>query len=158
MPIEFQQNVPLAPHTSLKIGGPAEYFAEISDRDELREAFAEAQRRGLAVTMLGGGTNVLIDDSGISGLVLVVRMRGISSWGNRLITDAGTPMAEFVARSVADGLTGFAWAGGLPGTVGGAVFGNAGTFGKATGDALESVEIVLPDGSLRSARRDECVF
>lgn len=156
--IEFQHHVSLAPYTSLKIGGPADYFIEVRDRATLAKALGQAQRQGLRVTVLSGGTNVFVADRGIGGLVILMRLRGIREDGERFIVDAGTLMGVVVARTVEKGLAGFAWAGGLPGTVGGAVVGNAGTFGHSVSEVVESVDCLLPDGAARRFTREECGF
>lgn len=158
MYMEFQQNVPLAPYTSLKIGGPAEYFATCATPEEVISAVREAREKQLSLTVLAGGTNVLVDDAGIRGVVLLMRIRGIEQDGSLMRAFTGTPIAELVAKSVNAGLAGLSWAGGLPGTVGGAVFGNAGTFGHAIGDTLEYVEIIDERGERRVITKSECGF
>jgi len=156
--MEFQRNVSLAPYTSLKIGGPADYFIEVRDRATLAEALVRAQRQGLRVTVLSGGTNVFVADRGIGGLVILIRLHGIREDGERFIVDAGTLMGAVVARSVEKGLAGLSWAGGLPGTVGGAVVGNAGTFGHSVSEVVEAVDCLMPDGAARMFTRKECGF
>lgn len=156
--IEFKRNVALALFTTLKIGGPAEYFFEATTRETLREAVQQARAHNLPVTILGGGSNVLIADEGVRGLVILVRMRGVEVSGNKMTVQAGTVFGEIVARSVSEKLSGLAWAGGLPGTLGGAIFGNAGTFGHAIGDIVDSVEILDPIGKEYTLTREACRF
>lgn len=154
----FEKNVLLAPYTSLNIGGPAEYFFVAESEEALTQAIAEAQGRSLPVTILSGGTNVLIADRGIAGLVILNRIRGIEEDGMRLRAGAGTPVSEVVARSVSLGLAGLSWAGGLPGTLGGAIYGNAGTFQRAIGEVVESVRYIDENGEFRERSGSECGF
>lgn len=156
--MKLRQAVVLAPYTSLKIGGPAEFLCEAENEPDVAEALDVARGKGLAVHVLGGGTNTLVADEGIGGMTLLMRNRGIAVDGTRMAVGAGTPMGEVVARSIREKLAGLAWAGGLPGTLGGAVFGNAGTFGHAIGDAVESVRAMHSDGRIEEFPADACGF
>jgi UDP-N-acetylmuramate dehydrogenase len=100
----------------------------------------------------------VIADEGIEGIVVLIRLRGFRFDGDFLIADAGTSMSELVAASIARGYGGLTWASGLPGTIGGAIVGNAGTFGKAIGDRIVSVEVMEPQGSVRTLSVSECRF
>ncbi len=145
------EHEPLAPHTSWRIGGPARYYREVAHPDDLRAALTWASERDLPVFLLGGGTNTLIRDAGFPGLVL----RYVASdWhiqahmeGERgtLCVQAGAPMAGTVRRIAAQGWGGLEWAEGLPGTVGGAVFGNAGCYGGDIAGVLERAWVLVGD-------------
>ncbi|MEK7566770.1 MAG: UDP-N-acetylmuramate dehydrogenase [Patescibacteria group bacterium] len=145
---DIQENVSLAYHTVFKIGGPARYFCEIASADELAEAILWAKKNGSPFFILGAGSNVLVADGGYGGLVIKNRADKIELLGgstakrrsNRLKADAGSSMAKVVAESVKAGLSGFEWAIGIPGTIGGSVRGNAGCFGSEIKDVVESVE------------------
>ena len=136
---QFKENVPLSKFSHYKIGGPARFFFDAKSVAEVRWAVKEAKKRKLLVFVLGGGTNVLINDDGFEGLVLRVAIKGIKVKGTTVTVGAGMAMADLLKCAVAHSLAGVEWAGGLPGTVGGAVRGNAGCFGGETKDAVVSV-------------------
>lgn len=138
------ERVPLASYTNFKVGGPAAFFAEIKSREDLNEALAFAKDRRLPTILLGGGTNVLVSDNGFPGLVLKMACAAIRVLEERIVAEGGATMGQVVAAARKAGLTGLEWAVGLPGTVGGAVCGNAGCFGGETKDVVESVELLDP--------------
>jgi UDP-N-acetylmuramate dehydrogenase len=141
----------LAKYTSWRIGGPARALANPTTPDELRAAIAWAQERDLPLCILGGGTNVLVRDGGFPGLVLRYRAQDvrISDGGSeaRVWVAAGAPMAGTARRLAAQGWGGLQWAEGLPGTVGGAVFGNAGCYGGDIAAVLTRAWLLL-DGEV----------
>ncbi len=153
---------PLGRYTSYRIGGPADLFLDPADRDELAFALAEAARLGIPVTRLGGGTNILISDSGVRGLVVRLgRSFDFRRWheetrttredGNlerRVIVDVGgaTRLGKLVSESVAKGYAGLEFAAGIPGSVAGGALMNAGAFGGEIGDAIIHMEGVTLDG------------
>jgi UDP-N-acetylmuramate dehydrogenase len=147
----FRENEPLARYTSWKIGGPARYFAESATADELRAALAWARERGLPVHLLGGGTNTLVRDSGFPGLVLRYRAQGVrlEPRGDeaRAIVEAGALTAGLARRLARQGWAGLHWAEGLPGTVGGALYGNAGCYGGDIAGALVRAWLLV-DGAI----------
>lgn len=123
----------LARHTSWRVGGPARYYLETSDAALLQAALAWAQTEALPTFLLGGGTNLLVRDTGFPGLVLryTARTWQLEGAGEQALlrVDAGAPLAGTARRLCTQGWAGLEWAEGLPGTVGGAVFGNAGCYG-----------------------------
>ena len=135
----FKENIPLVEFTSYKIGGPARYFFEARNLDELGDALREAGGRNLEIFILGGGTNLLMSDEGFDGLMLKPKFDGIEISGDAVRTGAGVLMSELLDFFILHGLNGFEWAGGLPGTVGGAIRGNAGAFGGEMKDVITSV-------------------
>ena len=155
---DFKKNIPLAPYTSLRIGGPAEYFFEAKNKDVLREALLFAKKENIPITILGGGQNVLIADKGIGGLVIAMRMKQITIEDKKVYAEAGVVIGEVLSKTVSAGRAGLQWAGGLPGTVGGAVFGNAGTFGHAFGEFIEYVEVLRDDLTFQKVPQEECAF
>ena len=150
---------PLAPYTTFKVGGPAEWFLEARTSDEIVDALRVAHASGVAVTLLGGGSNVLIGDRGVRGLV--VRPRGgiieqIDT--ERVRADAATTINGLVRWTIQRGIAGLeAWAG-TPGTVGGAIFGNAHFGGRLIGELVESVRLAAVDGDTCDLSRDEMEF
>ncbi|MDP3794661.1 MAG: UDP-N-acetylmuramate dehydrogenase [bacterium] len=144
--MEIRKSVGLQAFTSLGIGGRAEYFLLAKTMEELVGGVRFALERDLPLALIGGGTNVLIADEGVPGFTIKFQDLGLAVEGTTITAGAGVPMGVLVTRAAAEGLTGLEWAGGLPGTLGGAIFGNAGTHGRATGELLGSVRILrLPD-------------
>jgi UDP-N-acetylmuramate dehydrogenase len=138
MNVVITENEPLAKYTSWRIGGPARYFVAAPTTDDLLAAIDWAHERSLPVLVLGGGTNMLVRDNGFPGLVLRLRRQElhIDEQAGRVWVAAGAPMAGTARRLAAQGWAGLEWAEGLPGTIGGAVFGNAGCYG---GDIASSL-------------------
>jgi UDP-N-acetylmuramate dehydrogenase len=134
--LKFKENVPLAKFTNYKIGGPARFFFEAKDEAELRWAIETATAKKLPIFILGGGTNLLIGDKGFKGLVLKPAIMGIERKGNTVTVGSGVLVSHLLIQLNEQMLSGFEWAGGLPGTVGGAVRGNAGCFGGETKDSV----------------------
>jgi len=139
---QYKENEPLAKHVNFRIGGPAKYFVEARSTQDLIDAVKVAQEYSLPYFILGGGSNTLVADEGYLGLVIKAANRTTRIEGERVTVEAGVISAT-VARASADkGLRGFEWAISLPGTIGGAVRGNAGCFGGEIKDNLESVKIL----------------
>jgi UDP-N-acetylmuramate dehydrogenase len=155
----IQKNVPLAQFTTLRIGGPAEYFTEVSSLDELKEALAYAKNNGLDFFMLGGGANVLVSDSGFSGLVIKMNSGNIRITELILEADAGAALSKVVRQAAEKGLAGMEWASGIPGTFGGAIRGNAGAYGGEIKDILESVKVLDTETmEIKACQNHECDF
>jgi UDP-N-acetylmuramate dehydrogenase len=154
-----QRNVPLAPFTTFKVGGPAELLLETRSEDEIVRAVKLAHRAAVTVTMLGGGSNVLIADRGVRGLVIRPKGGDVTPVGDRLIrADAAMTINGVVRWTINRGYAGLeAWAG-TPGTVGGAIFGNAHWNKTDIGDLVESVRLVKADGTLLQAPADRMEF
>ena len=141
MAIIIKENESLAPHTIYKIGGAARFFVEAHTAAEIEEAVRFAADRGIRFFVMGAGSNTLVSDEGFDGMV--IRMTGgeIKIDGERMTVDAGVMMARAAAEAARQGMSGFAWAIGVPGTIGGSVRGNAGCFGHEMKDVVESVEV-----------------
>lgn len=164
--IDIRRGVSLAPLTTMKVGGPAELFASVTTIAQLTGLVRWAQTMGQPYCLLGGGSNVLISDAGIRGLVIFNRCRGVhvgfaagglaavdGSAGSDgsvplLQAESGALMAGVARRAVAGGLTGLEWAVSLPGTVGGAVVNNAGAYGWEIKDNLEATTVLDPQGNV----------
>jgi UDP-N-acetylmuramate dehydrogenase len=141
---------PLASHTSFGIGGPAEFFVELGRPAAIVQALEGCRERGIPYLVLGAGTNLLIADEGIEGLVIRVVNREHSVEGTRIKAGAGLKMMR-LARIAADAnLRGFEFAIGVPGTVGGAVYQNAGCWGKEIREVLVQVEGYVPGTGART--------
>lgn len=157
--MKFQENIPLSQYSNYLIGGPARFFFEAKNADEVRWAAKEARRQDLKVFVLGGGTNVLIGENGFDGLVLKPNISFIERSGSNLRVGAGTLVAELLDYAIAEGLSGLEWAGGLPGTLGGAIRGNAGCFGGEIKDVVSEVESFdIATGKVLRRMNPECKF
>ncbi len=134
---------PLKRYTAWKIGGPADALLEPNNTDELIEAIEKARAHGIPVTVLGGGTNVLVRDGGIRGLTirLAKSLKGVEIEGLRVVADAGALYPVLANTTAGRGLGGLEFATGIPGTVGGAVYMNAGAYGSETTEVLDWADI-----------------
>jgi UDP-N-acetylmuramate dehydrogenase len=143
----IQENVLLAPMTTLQVGGPARYFAELKREDEVREAVQFAKSHDLSLFVLGGGSNLVVSDSGWPGLVLRVAMGGITTPGTTDATGnavlfsvgAGVNWDDFVAQAVVRNCAGVECLSGIPGSAGGTPVQNVGAYGQEVSDTIESV-------------------
>ncbi|KKP58538.1 MAG: UDP-N-acetylenolpyruvoylglucosamine reductase [Candidatus Moranbacteria bacterium GW2011_GWF1_34_10] len=142
MNIKIQKNVLLAPQTTFKIGGEAKFFIEVFNDDNIIEAVQYAKDNNLKIFILGGGSNVLISDGGFDGLVIKIKNNGIKINDCEIECDAGVSLINLVNFSVKNGLAGLEWAAGIPGTVGGAIRGNAGAFGGEMKDSLVEIKFL----------------
>ncbi|WP_035985039.1 UDP-N-acetylmuramate dehydrogenase [Leptolyngbya sp. KIOST-1] len=148
----LKPQVPLQPLTTFRVGGPAEWLAMPRHRGECHQVLDWAIAAGIPITPLGAGSNLLISDRGIAGLVLCTRRwRSTRFDGAGCVTvAAGEPLPTLAWKAAKRGLRGLEWAVGIPGTVGGAVVMNAGAHGGCTADVLRSATVLDPVGGLRS--------
>ena len=144
----ISRHAPLARYTTFRIGGPADWLVEVRSTEELLGVIAAAREDATPLTLLGGGSNVLIADAGIRGLVVRLRLTGISQpAADRVRAEAGVTMNGLVRWTIMRGLAGLeAWAG-TPGTVGGAIYGNAHFSGDDIGTLVLATRLVAPDGT-----------
>ena len=161
----LQRNVSLKEHSNYKIGGNALYFFEVSSIVSLKDGLSEFYREvggknKFPIFILGSGTNVLIDDKGFDGLVIKDEIKLIGPREGRVLkVGAGTLVDELTNFCIENSLSGFEWAGGLPGTIGGAVRGNAGAFKGETKDSVGRVWSINLENFEESERSsDECEF
>ena len=158
-PIAVQHDVPLAPFTSLKIGGPARFFTTARSLDELRQALLFARRQGVPFCILGGGTNLLVSDDGFDGLAVRLQLDGIQVSGPRIEAQAGVDLTALVHRTSELGLSGMEALAGIPGLLGGAVRGNAGAYGSCIGEVTDTVFALHAESlELLALDRGECNF
>ena len=150
--------VSLAPHTSLRVGGPADYFVLARAASDVVEAMVWARERDLPLRVIGGGSNLLVSDAGVEGLVIKVAYARAAVEDRRgqpvLVAEAGVNFANQARRLAKQGLGGLEWAANVPGTVGGAAVNNAGAFGGDTASCLVAVSVVSADGTLRLTTAD----
>ncbi|NJL10696.1 MAG: UDP-N-acetylmuramate dehydrogenase [Calothrix sp. SM1_7_51] len=154
----IKSKVSLSNGTSYRVGGPAEWFVSPRNLETLHTSIKFAIEQDLPVTILGAGSNLLVSDAGITGLVIATRHLRYSHCDPEtgLLTAAAGESIPGLAWEVAKlGCSGFEWAVGIPGTVGGAVVMNAGAHSACTADSLVSAEVLLPDGSLKTLTCEE---
>jgi UDP-N-acetylmuramate dehydrogenase len=144
-----RRDAPLAPMTTFRVGGPADWLIDLQSADEVRRVVELARQAGVPVTVLGGGSNVLVADEGVRGVVVRVHGGEVRSIGPSVVrADAGVTINGLVRWTVNRGLAALeAWAG-TPGTVGGAVFGNAHFRSRLIAELIEVVTVVTPEGHL----------
>lgn len=155
---------PMKKHTTLRIGGNADLFAAPEDIASLKNLLEAAADRHTPVTIVGGGSNLLVMDKGIEGLVVTTAMfknsEIMEETGDliRLFYEAGTPLQRLINISRERGYKGIEGLAGIPGTLGGAIFGNAGSFGYETGDVVEAVTVMNKDRIISPIKKDALDF
>lgn len=156
--VKTSRNEPLARFTTMRVGGPADLFAVAHNAFELRGLVRFARSRGIPCVVLGRASNVVIADAGIRGLVVQDRAEGVEVRDQRLIAEAGLPMARAATEAQKAGLSGLEFGLAIPGTVGGAVWANAGAHDSSVAAILESATVLLADGSEARLGPDELRF
>lgn len=162
--MDITENVSLSNYSTMRLGGAARYFTEIHTREQLKQAYAWVAERGLPIIMIGGGSNIIWQDSGFDGLVMVNRILGyddyIESEGNHFVTvGAGEIWDAVVARTVAAGLTGIEALSLIPGTAGATPVQNVGAYGQEISQVISSVEVFdTTTGQLTNVPTEACGF
>jgi len=169
LPRGFQKNISLAKKTTFKIGGKAKYFFIAKSKKDLIKAIRWAKRNHLPFFVLGGGSNLLVADEGFEGLVIklqfssqpkihkrtLLRSSGVIS----LEVEAGTKLKKLVEFCLKNGITGLEWAMGIPGTLGGAIYGNASAFGNSISDFVKEVEVLdTTTLKIKIFKKKDCKF
>lgn len=139
--IDFKRNVSLAKYTTTKVGGPADIFVVCRKEEELIKVFNFATKGNINYLIIGGGSNLLISDQGFKGIVILNEVKKILLKGESVFAKSGTYLSEMVSFSVSKSLTGIEELAGIPGTVGGAIYGNAGAYGMSTSCLLTKIKI-----------------
>ncbi|MBU2081819.1 UDP-N-acetylmuramate dehydrogenase [Patescibacteria group bacterium] len=156
--MKIKRNVSLAKHTTYKIGGLADYFVDIKDLEDLKQALKFADDNSLPIFILAGGSNVLFSDDGYRGLVIKINNKELKINGEEIIAEAGVLMNDAVSKSIENNLAGLEWAGGLPGTIGGAIRGNAGCFGSEIKNIVKEVTVATNNGEIKLYKNKDCQF
>ncbi len=151
--------MPLAPLTTFKIGGAAKYFVDVATEDEIREALRWAHEKGLKFLVMAGGSNVLVPDEGYDGLVIHIVDGHFSFAHKEIDADGGCNLLSLIQAAGTKGLGGWEKLAGIPGTIGGAVRGNAGAFGSEIKDFVHTVKAInIYSGETRAFTNAECGF
>jgi UDP-N-acetylmuramate dehydrogenase len=156
--VELRADVPLAPLTTLRVGGAADRMAAPETLDGLVDVIGLAREAGVPAFLLGKGSDIVVSDSGVRGIVIRVRADAATIEGETLTADAGASMTALAKRCAAAGLAGFDWAISIPGTVGGAVWANAGAHGGEMAQVVLGVDILESNGARRRIDAAECGF
>ncbi len=154
---QVKLNQPLSKHTTFKIGGPADYFLIVETIESLVGALKFLDASGDDYFVLGGGSNMLVRDEGFRGVVVQVKNKNIEITDTGMVCDAGCTTVEVARKSIQANFAGFEWGVGVPGTIGGAVRGNAGAMAGEMKDSVQKVE-VYENGDVVEYSNTECEF
>lgn len=147
LPIKIKTNEPLSRYTYTKTGGPADYLAFPTTRQELKDLLVRARKQKMPVTTLGNSSNLIIKDGGIRGLVIMLpQFNKIEVKQQQITAEAGAAIIAVTKAASKASLTGLEFAAGIPGSVGGAIFMNAGAYGGEIANVVSSIDEILPDG------------
>lgn len=156
---DLEQSIPLSLHTHFRIGGPADFFFQAETARDLMRSVLFARRSGLPHYILGGGYNLLCDDPGYRGLIIKNMAGRISQTGEgELTVESGTRIQDLMRFCVEHAVGGLEFLAGIPGTAGGAVFGNAGAFDSEIGSLVSGVSVLDPEGNRQRLSRSELGF
>lgn len=153
------KNKILAPMTTFKIGGKAKFFIEIKNTEEIKEAIDWAKTKKEKIIFFSGGSNVLINDANINGLVIKLSCDNILINNNELICDAGLSLARIINTAIKHNLTGLEWAVGIPGTIGGGIYGNIGAFNSDLATIVKNVTAYnIENNTFLTLSNQQCCF
>ena len=156
---ELQEKVLLKNYTTFKIGGPARYFFVAKNKDDLISALKNAKKLEIPGFVIGGGSNVLFSDKGFKGLVIKIAFLGVKLENEKIYARSGTELSKLANFCLENSFGGLEWAMGVPGTVGGAVFGNAQAFGDKISESVESVEVLdTKNTEIKTLSKEQCNF
>lgn len=156
--LNISRHISLSRLTTLRIGGPTDYLITVTSELELKQAFIFSKDKSLPYLLIGGGSNLLVADSGFPGLVIKNNIAGIKKNNHLLIVKSGTQLQDLVDFSIKNGFGGMHKLTGIPGTVGGAIFGNAGAYGQTISDYLTQVVILNAVKDLKILTRKQSNF
>lgn len=157
--LSIQRNISLKNYSTFKIGGEAKYFTLIENENDLQEAFKFVKEKNVPFFILGGGSNVLFSDNGFDGMIIKIQNTNYKIHDTKILAGAGMFLNTLVGISLKESLSGLEWAAGIPGQVGGAVYGNAGAFGKSMADVVKSVKTFNTETfKFQIFQKEECQF
>lgn len=154
--LELKQNEPMKNHTTFRIGGNADFYAE-PDEKQIARLIELARKSQLDVTIIGNGSNLLVADKGIRGLVIAIgkNMSAVTVTGNTITAQAGAMLSAVAAQAARSSLGGMEFAAGIPGSIGGAVVMNAGAYGGEIKDIITKATVLTASGDIKELSRDE---
>ena len=155
----LEKNVLLKNQTTFRIGGKAQYFFKAQTKQDLIKVLKMAKKINLPFFILGGGSNILAADEGYKGIVIKMQNANFKFQTTKIYAEAGVLLSSLVSEATKNNLTGLEWAAGIPGTVGGAINGNTGAFGRSIKDILKSVEVLnVKNLKIKTFRNRDCKF
>ena len=159
--MQILENEPMSAHTSFKVGGPARFFVKAESIDDLKSALSLAREKGLPYFILGNGTNLLVSDKGYEGVIISLagEFSEIVDLGSgKFKVGAATPLGRFARHTLKQGYAGIHKLAGIPGTLGGAVYMNAGAYGQEIGNCCTTVTTLDSNGNIRELTAAQCGF
>lgn len=155
----FKKNILLKNYTTFRIGGPAQYFFIAKTKKDLIKAISTAKKFKIPFFIIGGGSNTLVSDKGFKGMVIKIQFKNFKIKNSKIFTEAGAFLSFLLGKSAEEGLTGLEWAAGIPGTIGGAIRGNAGAFGGEIKDVVKEVEALdIQKLRIKKIKKRDCQF
>lgn len=151
-------NEPMSKHTSFKTGGNAKFFVKAYSVNEIKDVLKVVKENKIPLFILGNGTNLLVKDEGFNGIVLQIKLNDINIVDNIVTVDAGVKNAVLSNKILEKNLTGFEFASGIPGTIGGAIKMNAGAYGNEMKDIVQEVTYIDFDGNINTISNEQCKF
>lgn len=155
--MKIQENISASSFTTLRIGGRVKYFAAAFTPEDIVELIKKAKAEDISYIVIGGGSNLLVSDFGYNGMIIQNLIQGIKKFDGEIEVGSGTDLQQLVWWANENGIAGFQNLAGIPGTVGGAVYGNAGAYGQNVSDQLTEVEI-LKDDTIEKLSKEGCAF
>ena len=149
---------PMSKHTSFKVGGKADLFVKVYNVEEIKNVLKIASENDVPLFVLGNGTNLLVKDEGFRGIILQVKLEGININGTEVVVGAGVKNAVLSKKLIDNSLTGFEFASGIPGTIGGAIKMNAGAYGGEMKDIVSEVTYIDYEGKVCTINNSQCEF
>lgn len=150
-----EKDVPLSRCTNIRIGGPAQYLAVVTDQTLFVELYRFCRQIGLPFLAIGEGTNIFFPENGRTGMTAVINFDKLATVAkNAIVAEAGATLEQVMELCIENGLRGFEFASGIPGTVGGAIYGNAGAYGANIGELVTRARILTPEGKIECVARD----
>ncbi len=160
--VQIKKNYPIAHLSTFKIGGRARYFCEVKNDKELLEAIGAAKKLKAPYKLVAGGSNILFPDGVLSCFLIKIKKLSsgpaIKITGNKITADAGTQLMAVIKTAISHGLKGLESLSGIPGTIGGAIVGNAGAYGRTICEAVEKIEILANGNKKRWLKNRDCRF
>lgn len=157
--IDIQEKIPLSKYTFTKTGGPAQFLAFPKNKDELEKLVRVTREEKIPLTVIGNASNLIIRDSGIDGLVIILtEMKSITVKQNEVTAEAGARIIDTAFFAAHHGLSGMEFAAGIPGSIGGAVFMNAGAYGGETQEVVDTVDVLTRNGEFKTYSNKEMEF
>lgn len=151
-------NEPMSKHTSFKTGGNADFFINVNSIEEIKSVLKISKDYNIPIFVLGNGTNILVKDEGYRGIILQIKLEKINIMDTKVIVQSGVKNAILAQKLLENSLTGFEFASGIPGTIGGGIKMNAGAYGNEMKDIIQEVTYVDYDGNVNTISNVECEF